>query len=409
MPLYAYKARNLKGDVEKGVIEGTEKSAVYSILKTKGLFPVEIKETKYGASKVKTKSRLNKKVPIVTLYIFCRQFSIMINSGVSIVQALDVLIKQEENRTLKEALRNVAENVHKGFSLSESMRQYDKVFPNILVSMVEVGELSGNLDKALEDVSIHFEKENNIRGKIKTAMIYPCFIMAVAILAVIFMVIVIVPKFVSMFNVIGGELPAITQMVLNVANKLKEPLFLLKIVLIIAVAVWLLNRFKNSKEGGIIIDRLYFRIPLLRKEFKKILAARFARTLGLLVAAGVPIIQSFDVVSTVINNKVVQKGIENVKNEIRSGSNIAKPLAAMNIFPKMVTQMISVGEETGTMDTTVAKIADFYDEEVDRSIKRLTSIIEPVMILLIAIFVGIIVIAMIMPIFSLEEQLGTLL
>jgi len=409
MPLYSYKARNLKGNVERGTLEGSDRNTIYGILKTKGLFPIEIKETKYAGGKVKAKSRLNKKVPLIDMYIFCKQFSIMINAGVPIVQALDVLIKQEDNKRLKEGLKRVAENVHKGFSLSESMRQYDKLFPNILVSMVEVGELSGNLDKALEDVSVHFEKENSIRGKIKTAMIYPCFIMAVAIIAVIFMIVVVVPKFVNMFNVIGGELPAITQMVLNLANKFKNPLFLLKMGSIILFAIWAFIKIKNSKEGGMIIDRLYFKIPLLRKEFKKILAARFARTLGLLVVAGVPIIQSLDVVATVINNKVVQKGIENVKNEIKSGSNIAKPLAAMNIFPKMVTQMISVGEETGTMETTMQKIAEFYDEEVDRSIKRLTSIIEPVMILLIAVFVGIIVIAMIMPIFSLEEQLGTLL
>jgi len=335
-------------------------------------------------------------------------FPLLISNMRKIAMAAN-LKKQEDNKRLKEGLKRVAENVHKGFSLSESMRQYDKLFPNILVSMVEVGELSGNLDKALEDVSVHFEKENSIRGKIKTAMIYPCFIMAVAIIAVIFMIVVVVPKFVNMFNVIGGELPAITQMVLNLANKFKNPLFLLKMGSIILFAIWAFIKIKNSKEGGMIIDRLYFKIPLLRKEFKKILAARFARTLGLLVVAGVPIIQSLDVVATVINNKVVQKGIENVKNEIKSGSNIAKPLAAMNIFPKMVTQMISVGEETGTMETTMQKIAEFYDEEVDRSIKRLTSIIEPVMILLIAVFVGIIVIAMIMPIFSLEEQLGTLL
>lgn len=407
MPLYSYKARNLKGEVERGTMEGAEKNIVYTLLKNKGLFPIDIKETSYNKEGIKI--TLKRKVPMVTMYLFCKQFSIMINAGVPIVQALDILIKQEDNAILKSTLKKVAEDVHKGFGLSESMRKYDKVFPNILVSMVEVGEMSGNLDKALEDISMHFEKENSIRNKIRTAMVYPLFILGVAILAVIFMIVFIVPKFIAMFNAIGGELPGITKMVLSLAQKLKEPLFLAGIVLIISLFIWAFKLAKKSKEGGMIIDSLYFKVPLLKTEFKKILAARFARTLSLLVSAGVPIIQSFDVIATVINNKVVSRGIENVKNEIRGGSNIAKPLEAMNIFPKMVIQMITVGEETGTMDSTIAKIADFYDDEVDSSIKKLTSIIEPIMILLIAVFVGIVVIAMILPVFSLEEQLGTIL
>lgn len=408
MPLYSYKARNLKGEIEKGVMEGAEKAVIHSVLKSKGLFPVDIKETSYDKAGKKVVLR-KKKVGVLDLYVFCKQFSIMINAGVPIVATLDVLIKQEENIALKNALRNVAENVHKGFGLSESMKEHDRVFPNILTSMVEVGEMSGNLDRTLEDVATHFEKENTLRGKIKTAMIYPAFIMAVAIIAVIFMIVFIVPKFIAMFDAIGGDLPAITKAVLNLAYKLREPLFLLKIVLIILVALWALKALKKSKGGGVLVDKLYFKIPVLRKEIKKILAARFARTLGILVSAGVPIIQSFDVIATVINNKIVTKGIENVKNEMRGGSNIAGPLAAMDIFPRMVIQMISVGEETGTLETTVAKIAEFYDEEVDRSVKKLTSIIEPAMILLIAIFVGVIVVAMIMPVFSLEQQLGTML
>lgn len=407
MPLYSYKARNLKGEVERGTIEGTERSIVYTLLKNKGLFPIDIKETSYN--RASGQFNIKRKVPLVTMYLFCKQFSIMINAGVPIIQTLDILIKQEDNVLLRKTLRKVAEDIHKGLSLSESMKKYDRVFPNILVSMIEVGEMSGNLDKALEEVSMHFEKENSIRSKIKTAMIYPLFILGVAILAVIFMIAFIVPKFISMFAAVGGELPAITQMVLNLADKFREPLFLTEIVLVILLSIWAFNIIKKSKEGGMIIDRLYFKVPLLKTEFKKILAARFARTLSLLVSAGVPIIQSFDVITTVINNKVVSKGIEDAKNEIRSGSNIAKPLAAMNIFPKMVIQMIIVGEETGTMDSTIAKIADFYDEEVDNSIKKLTSIIEPAMILLIAAFVGIVVIAMILPVFSLEEQMGTIL
>lgn len=409
MPLYLYKARNLKGDIEKDVMDAAEKAVVQSILKNRGLFPVEIKETthnKVGGKKVSLRRR---RVSILDLYIFCKQFSIMINAGVPIVVALDVLIKQEENATLKNALRNVAENVHKGFSLSESMKQHSKVFPNILVSMVEVGEMSGNLDRTLEDVAIHFEKENTLRGKIKSAMIYPAFILVVAIAAVVFMIAFVVPKFVAMFDAIGGDLPAMTTMVLNIAYKLREPLFILKIVLSILIVFWTLKALKKSKGGGEIIDKLYFKIPLLKKEFKNILAARFARTLGILVSAGVSIIQSFDVIAAVVNNKVVTKGIENVKNEIRGGSNIADPLADMDIFPRMVIQMIRVGEETGTLETTVAKVAEFYDEEVDRSVKRLTSIIEPVMILLIAILVGVIVVAMIMPVFSMEQQLGSML
>jgi len=409
MPLYAYKARNMKGDIEKGTLEGVQREVVYGILKEKGLYPMEIKEVKYDTSRLKFSISIGKKVSMVELYIFCKQFSIMINAGVPIVAALDVLIKQEENKTLKATLRKVAENVHKGFSLSESMKQYSNIFPNILISMIEVGELSGNLDKALEDVSEHFERENNMNGKIKTAMIYPLFILGVAIIAVIFMIIVVVPKFTKMFDAIGGELPKITQVVLGVADKLKEPLFISKIVFSILFVIFAVNKFKNSKEGGLIFDKLYFKIPLFKKEYKKIIAARFARTLGLLVASGVPIIQSLDVISSVIHNKVVEKEIDNVKDEIKSGSSIAKPIAAMNIFPKMVTQMISVGEETGTMETTVMKVAEFYDEEVDRAVKRLTALIEPMMILLIAVVVGIVVIAMIMPIFSLEEQLGTLL
>ena len=407
MPLYSYKAKNLKGEIEKGTIEGVEKNNVYAVLKSKGLFPMDIKET--SNNKVGFKIRLKKKVPMVYMYLFCKQFSIMINAGVPIIQTLDILIKQEDNELLKSTLKKVAEDVHKGVSLSDAMKKHGEVFPNILTSMIEVGELSGNLDRALEDVAKHFEKENSLKNKIKAAMMYPVFILGVAIVAMIFMIAVIVPKFISMFDAIGGDLPGITKLVLGLADKFKEPLFLGEIVIFIALLIWIFNTVKKSKEGGLMIDSLYFKVPLLNKEFKKILAARFARTLALLVASGVPIIQSFDVIESVINNKVVSNGIENVKNEVRGGSNIARPLDEMNIFPKMVIQMIVVGEETGTMDSTIAKIADFYDEEVDSSIKKLTSIIEPVMILLIAIFVGFVVLAMILPIFSLEQQLGTIM
>ena len=271
MPLFAYKARNLKGEVEKGTMDGAQREVIYSILKDKGLYPMEIKQVKYNTSKINFSISFKRRVSLVEMYIFCKQFSIMINAGVPIVTALDVLIRQEENSTLKDALRKVAENVHKGFSLSESMRQHSRVFPNILVSMVEVGELSGNLDKALEDVSLHFEKENNLNGKIKTAMVYPLFILAVAIIAVIFLVVVIVPKFTKMFDAIGGELPKITQFVLKVADKLKEPLFVSEIVFSILFVIWAFKKFRNSKEGGLIVDKLFFKIPVVKKEFRKII------------------------------------------------------------------------------------------------------------------------------------------
>lgn len=404
LAIYNYKAKTHTGETVTGSFDANDKNMVFALLKEKGYFPLTIEDNSEKGNEVTFE--VKKKVKAKELAIMCRQFQTMLDAGVSVIGCLDLLKKQTENSTLRQALTKIYEQVQKGKTLSESMKPLSKVFPVLLVSMIEVGEVSGTLEIVLERLAVQFEKDNKIKSKVSTAMTYPSIIGAIALVMVVFMVTFIVPKFVGMVNSIGGQLPLPTRILLFVSDLFVNPLFLLGLAIAIAIIVYIFKRFKSTENGKYIIDSLIYKMPMVGKNVQKILASRFTRTLSTLLSSGVSLMQSLDVVDKVVNNQIVSRGIVKVKEEIKRGSNLAAPLEGLAIFPMMVTQMISVGEEAGSLDSIMEKVADFYDEEVETSVSKLIAMMEPLLMMFLAIVVGFIVIAMIMPIFSMYQGVG---
>lgn len=398
--IYRYKAVTKEGRPIEGEFEADSKNEVINMLREKNYLPVNI-EADSGAE-----AELNIFNPTVKkkdLAIFCRQFYTMIDAGIGIVRCLDILVMQTENKTLKKGLQAVYEDVQKGFTISSAMKKHEKIFPNILTNMVEAGEVSGNLDEIMARMADHFEKENRLENKIKSAMIYPIVLIVVSIAVVIFMLVNVLPTFVSMFEGSGVELPWPTEFVLAISSSIQTYwyLFLAAIGLIVAI----FSYFKTTQEGRRLLDGIKLKIPYFKIINIKIITSRFTRTLSTLIGAGIPLIASMEVVSRVVNNAVVEEriiyGIEN----IRKGAPLSRAVKDVEIFPPMVDSMINVGEESGALDEILQKTADFYDEEVEESLQRLTTLIEPLLIVIMALIIGFIVIAMALPMFDMVETI----
>lgn len=404
MASYTYKAKTNTGQTVTGSFEAKERDMVITFLKEKGYIPLSIVDTVAEKGK-EVKIGGNKKVKAKELAIFCRQFKTMLTAGVSLIGCLDMLKKQTENPTLKQALVKIYENVQKGKTLSDSMKSFENVFPVLLISMVEVGEVSGTLETVLDRLALQFEKDNKIRSKVTTAMTYPAVIGCIALVMVTFMMIFIVPKFVNMVASVGGTLPTPTKIVMFVSGLFTNIVFLICFAAVIFGLSYGFKKFKKTEQGKFIIDSFIYKMPMVGKNVQKILASRFTRTLSTLLSSGVSLIQSLEVVDKVVNNQIVSRGIVKVKEDIKSGSSLSGPLESLGIFPVMVTQMISVGEEAGSLDSIMEKVADFYDEEVDTSISKLVAMLEPLMMMLLAIIVGFIVVAMILPVFSMNQAI----
>lgn len=402
MATFNYQAKTVTGNVSTGKIDATDKNMVVSLLRNRGMYPLEISELNVLEKDLKMGSR--KKIPLKALSLFCKQFYTMIDAGVTIVGSLDLLRRQTENRKLANILSKVYEDVQKGMSLSEAMRVHKSQFPTIVISMIEIGEISGNLDTVLDRLSIYLEKDNRIRQKVKTSMVYPKVIGAIALVAVIFMMTFVVPNFISMFKDMGSQLPMPTRILLGISNVFKNVWFLLGASIVIPSLIFAYKKFKKTEKGKFIYDKFILGLPLVGKNMSKIIASRFSRSLSLMLKTGVPLIQALEVVGNLLDNEVVNKGIIKVKEDIKRGSGLAEPLEAVGIFPVMVTHMISIGEEAGSLDSIVEKVADFYDDELDASIGKLVAMLEPLMIVAMAIVVGGIVIAMILPIFSMYQN-----
>lgn len=404
MAIYNYKAKTNTGETVTGSFEANDKNMVVALIKEKGFYPLSIEDKATKGKEVNIKG--NKKVKAKELSIMCRQFHTMLNAGVTVITCLDMLKKQTENPTLRAAIATIYEDVQKGTTLSESMKSLSKVFPVLLISMVEVGEVSGTLEVVFERLAVQFEKDNKIKSKVTTAMTYPAVIGCIALVVVVFMIAFIVPKFIGMINSVGGAIPLPTRILLFVSGLFTNPLFLVALVIVIILIKFGFNRFKATEQGKFFIDSTIYKMPMVGKNVQKILAARFTRTLSTLLSSGVSLIQSLEVVDKVVNNQIVSRGLVKVREEIKRGSNLAAPLERMGIFPLMVTQMISVGEEAGSLDAIMEKVADFYDEEVETSISKLLAMMEPLMMMVLAVVVGFIVIAMIMPTFTMNQGVG---
>ena len=404
MAIYNYTAKNNKGETVTGSFEAADKNMVVALIKEKGYYPLSIEDKAEKGKEVKVFG--NQKVKAKDLAILCRQFQTMLNAGVTVISCLDMLQKQTENPTLRAAIASVYEEVQKGTTLSESMKAMPKVFPVLMISMVEVGEVSGTLEIVLERLAIQFEKDNKIKSKVSTAMVYPAVIGCIALVMVVFMLVFIVPKFVGMVDSMGVEMPMPTKILLFVSGLFQNPIFIIGVVAVVILSRLGFQKAKSTEQGKFVIDSFIYKLPMVGKNVQKILAASFTRTLCTLLSSGVSLIQALEVVDRVVNNQIVSRGLVKVREDIKSGSNLAAPLERIGIFPLMVTQMISVGEEAGSLDAIMEKVADFYDEEVEASISKLLAMLEPLMMMVLAVVVGFIVIAMIMPTFAINQGVG---
>ena len=400
MATFTYRARNRQGEILQDQVEGDDTMAVASQLRQQGLLVIDVKE-----KSVAQKDLLEpfKKVKLADLVVFSRQFATMINAGLPIVRALYILSEQTENPKLKEVIVQVRKDVEAGLALSEALDKHPKVFSRLYVEMVRAGEIGGILDGVLLRLADQLENDQELRRKVKSAMTYPIVVFILALLAATFMLIFIVPIFARMFEDLGGTLPLPTRVAMGISDILTS-IFGVFVYAGMFAAVFGFLRWKNTEQGRRIWGRASLRIPFkIGDVIQKVALARFARTLGTLSAAGVPILQAIEITATSSGNWVIENALLKTRDAIREGIPIYKPLEDEPVFPLMVTRMIAVGEETGDVDGMLTKIAQFYESEVDAAVKALTSIIEPLMIVVVGGIVGGIIIAMYLPIFKIFE------
>lgn len=400
MPEYTYKALDLSGRTVSGTMDAANESSIVNSLRGKGLLPLEVKQ------KIASKDLnidLFQKVTMKDIAVFCRQFSTIIGAGITVVNGLDILRQQTESKKLRDIIDKAFEEVQTGKSLSDTLRQY-KEFPLMFVNMVAAGEASGRLDEILQRMAVYYEKEYKLRRQIKSAMSYPAAIAILAVGVVIFLVTSILPTFVGMFQQFDAPLPLPTQIILGFSDSITRYWYVY--IISIALIIYIVKRYTSSPEGRYKYAGLLFKLPVIGKINKKMVTSRFARTLSILLSSGVPVIQSMDILEKTITNAVVEAGISKCKDEIRKGVGMSKPISSIKVFPPMLIEMISIGEETGTLDEMLSKTAQFYDEEVDTMVAGLTSLIEPIIIVFLAVIVGFIVISIMLPIFNIYQYAG---
>jgi type IV pilus assembly protein PilC len=401
MPVYQYRARNRLGEMITGSYETADKSDVVLMLKEKGCFPVFIEEQRDNNAYFLLKG-FGRRVSFKDLAVFCRQFATVINAGISILASLDILRKQTENPRLRKTLENLFEEVQKGKSLSLVMAKHRDVFPELLVNMVEAGEVSGTLDRVMDRMAAHYEKEYKINQKVKNALVYPSLIAAVAIVVVVFLVTVVLPTFTSMFQQMGAVLPISTRVLMSISYFTRERWGIL--VVMLAGFIFAMRWYSNTRDGREFFDTLKLKLPVIGNVNKRVVTARFARTLGTLMSSGIPLLQGIEVTKKVVGNTAVLKGMEGLEQEIRGGRGLAEPLKRIDVFPPMLTHMVRIGEDTGTLDYILEKTADFYDDEVEGAVNRMTTLLEPAIILAMAVVVAFIVISIVLPMFDMMTQ-----
>jgi type IV pilus assembly protein PilC len=395
---YAYRVRDRQGKLLGGTLEADNEQAVVAKLRQLGYAPVSIEAEKGGGLKTEVRLPGSGRVKLKDLAVFSRQFATMINSGLSLLRALTILGEQTANKRLAQIIVLVRAEVEKGVSLSAAMAKHPKVFNRLYVSMVRAGEVGGFLDQVLVKVAETFEKEVALRGKIKSAMTYPVVVFVMVLGIVAAMLVFIVPTFQSLYESLGGKLPLPTQMLINASNILRR--FFLLVLLAVGLLVFGFRRWKATQRGRYLVDAFKLRVKVFGPLFHKTALSRFSRTLSTLIRSGVPILQALEIVGETVNNAVISRAVHDVQDSVREGESLAVPLSKHASFPPMVVQMMAVGEETGALEVMLAKVADFYDQEVEAAVASLTSLIEPILIAVMGAAVGGMVIALYMPLFN---------
>ncbi len=430
MPKFSYVAMDSRGKESKGTIEVASQNEAIGRVKEMGLFPtriVEVDKAKEGKPERKMSASLGKaakkkgkkgsmdiqiKIPGLSgrvkskvLCTFTRQLATLVDAGLPLLRGLRVLEKQERNPTLKNVVGELALSIEGGSTFSEALAQHPKVFNRLFVNMVKAGELGGVLEVVLTRLAEFMEKAQKIKGKVIAAMFYPVAVLVVATVIMIILMIKVVPSFKSVFEGLGtGELPAFTKLVLGISEKIKDNILMTMIIAAGVVVVFLI--FIKTKFGRHVWDKFKLKVPVFGPVVSKVAISRFTRTLGTLVSSGVPILQALTIVKETAGNVIVSNAVSAVHDSVKEGETITAPLEASGVFPPMVVSMVDVGEQTGALPEMLLKIADNYDEEVDNAVAAMTSLLEPIMIVFLAIVVGSIVIAMFLPLIKLMETVG---
>ena len=394
MAVFVYQGRSANG-MQNGDIEASDRSAAVGELRRRAILVTKIAEK----SAPRVTFKFGGKVSDKEMAIFTRQFSTMIDAGLPLVQCLNILAEQSDSKTLRSVTGQVARNVEAGSTLADALRRHPRTFDDLFTNLVEVGEAGGILDVVLQRLSAYIEKAAALKRKVKAAMVYPSAIIGVAIMVVIFMLTFVIPTFAQMFKDLGADLPLPTKVVLWLSTFVRT--YILLIIAAMVGCVLALRSYYRTEGGRATIDALMLKLPIFGTLIRKVAVARFTRTLGTLVQSGVPILDGLRITARTAGNKVVEKAVLQCRAAVTEGKTLAEPLRVSGVFPPMVTQMISVGEQTGALDAMLSKIADFYDDEVDTAVSTLTSLLEPIMIVFLGVVVGGLVVAMYLPIFKL--------
>jgi type IV pilus assembly protein PilC len=400
MEVFTYAGKTSGGGTKKGNIEAGSREEAMTRLRQQGIRTTTLKKK---AKDIEIKiPGLGGRVKESEIVIFTRQFATMIDAGLPLVQCLDILSSQTDNKTFAKIIATVKQDVEGGSTYADALRKHPKVFNDLYVNMVEAGEIGGILDTILNRLSGYIEKSIKLKKKVKGAMVYPITVLAVAVIVVMIIMIYVIPVFQKMFAGFGGNLPAPTLLVIAISDFLKANILYILLGLILFAfgfsAVYRKNdRFKKG------VHRVLLRIPIIGTVIRKVAVAKFTRTLGTLISSGVPILDGLEIVARTANNKVIEEAVMKTRESIREGKTIAEPLGETKVFPPMVVQMIGVGEQTGALDSMLAKIADFYDEEVDNAVAALTSMLEPLMMVFLGGTVGFLVVSMYLPVFRMAD------
>ena len=399
MPIFEWKGSRA-GQMQSGVLTADSKEAANEILRRQRIEAPSIKERgkeiafpKFGGG-----------VPQQLIAIFTRQFSVMIDAGLPLVQCLEILASQQENKTFKRALIQIRQDVESGSNLADSMRKHPKIFNDLFTNMVAAGEAGGILDTILQRLSQYIEKSVKLNAQVKSAMIYPVAVISIACIVVAVILWKVIPVFAALFKGLGAELPMPTQIVIWLSNFIADFWWLMAIV--IGSTIYGLRRYHETYKGKRVIDGIVLKMPILGLLMRKIAVARFCRTLSTLTSSGVPILDGLQITARTAGNSIIEDAIMATRKSVEEGKTISEPLADTDVFPSMVVQMIAVGEQTGALDTMLSKIADFYEDEVDTAVAGLMKLLEPVLIAFLGVAIGGIVIAMYMPMFTLISQVG---
>ncbi len=399
---FQYAVRDRAGKVVTGKIEADSPAQVASKLKSMGYAPLKISAVESGGLKKDISlPRIGGKVKLKELAVFSRQFSTMINAGLSMLRALSILEEQQPNKVFSEVIGQLRAEVENGSALSTAMSKNPDIFQPLMINMIKAGEVGGFLDQVLNQLAENYESEVKLRGKVKSAMTYPVAVLVMAILLTVGMLLFVVPTFTKLFSDLGGDLPAPTQMLVNLSNFLKVALVPLIILSVIGFVVWI--RIKHTDRVREFVDPIKLKIPVFGPMFQKIALARFCRNLGTMLSSGVPILQSLDIVADTSGNKVITHAVHDIEESVRRGESLTQPLMQHKVFPAMVVQMLAVGEDTGALDAMLKKIADFYDQEVEATTEQMTALIEPIMIAILGGLVGSMIVALYMPIFKIFD------